>query len=99
MPDPLSALDQLLQQDVRQLAVQHLRREQTDFIGRMNQCFTEIDEVFDEFPESDVIDRNQAEQLHSAYCDLAAMAAAQAAILINQHPFLANGDQVGGQPS
>ena len=67
----------------------YAHRESTDALGRMDQALADVQDVFDEFPDSSVIDRDQAERLDEALTDLAALALAQVALLRNEHPFLA----------
>jgi hypothetical protein len=75
--------------DVDASATMHLARTQTDYLGRMDQSLADIQNTFDEYPDSEVIDRNQAETLYEALTDLAGLATAQAAILLEQHPSIA----------
>ena len=42
--------------------------------------------MFDEYPNSDVFDEGQAERIYEAFTDLAGLATAQAAIVLEQHP-------------
>lgn len=62
------------------------RREMTDFRGRMDQVFCEIDNVLYEYENSDVIDRQQAQQLYESLTEMAGLAVAQATHWLDQYP-------------
>lgn len=74
-------------------AQRYTTRESTDFLGRINAAIGEVEDIFDEFPNSDVIDHDQADRLHEAFIDLAALAAAQIALIEVQHPHVLDDEQ------
>ena len=71
--------------DAGALASHYVSRESTDFLGRLDDAFGEVQTVFDDYPDGDV----PLEAVHTAFEAfeaIAAMALAQLALLRALHP-------------
>jgi hypothetical protein len=70
---------------IHSAAERHVMRTQTDFIGRLCACYSEVDAVFDEASEGE-LSPEQASRAYGAYQEMAALAIAQLAFIRLQHP-------------
>ena len=71
--------------DAGALAGHYVSRESTDFLGRFDDAFGEVQNVFDDHPDGDV-PLEAAHTAFEAFETIAALALAQLALLRAMHP-------------
>jgi hypothetical protein len=71
--------------DAGALAGHYVSRESTDFLGRLDDAFSEVQNVFDDYPDGDV-PLEAAHLAFEAFETIAALALAQLALLRAMYP-------------
>jgi len=68
-------------------------RQEIDVLGRLDQALGDVQDIFDEYPDSNVLDAGQVEFLHEAFTTIAALALSQLARL-RVHPQLRKAEDI-----
>ena len=66
----------------------HLTRENTDYLGLLDMAVSDVQDVFDDAPDSGVLSLGEANAAYEAFFEIASLAIAQLANLRVLHPLV-----------